>query len=54
VVCVGERQIILAPASSGHTAYKGSAHANAQIAGSNMQMLGAWAFGLVYLRVSTI
>jgi len=44
----------LPPASSGHTAYKGGAHANAQIVGLNMQMLGAWVFGLVYVRVGTI
>jgi hypothetical protein len=54
VVCAGERQTILALAGSGHTACKGGVCANAQIANSSMQMLGAWAFGLVYVRVGNI
>jgi hypothetical protein len=54
VVCVGERQTTLAPTSSGHTTYKGNACTNAQTAGLNMQMLRAWVFGLVYVRVGTI
>jgi hypothetical protein len=53
-VCVGERQTTLVPAGLGHIVYKGDARADAQIADSSMQMLGAWAFGLVYVRVGTI
>jgi hypothetical protein len=54
VVCGGERQTTLALVGSRHIAYKGNARANAQTTGSSMQMLGAWAFGLVYVRVGTI
>jgi hypothetical protein len=54
MVCAGERQTTLAPTGSGHTAYKDGAHANAQTIGSSMQMLGAWAFGLVFVKVGTI
>jgi hypothetical protein len=54
VVCAGERQTILALDGSKHIAYKGGTRAKAQIASSNMQMLGAWAFGLVCVRVGTI
>jgi len=54
VVCAGERQTTLASSSLGHIAYKGDARANAQIADSNMQMLRAWAFGLVCVTVGTI
>jgi len=54
VVCAGERQITLVPASSRRIAYKGSARANAQTTSLSMQMLGVWAFGLVYVKVGTI
>jgi hypothetical protein len=54
VVCAGERQITLVPVSSRHIAYKGSARANAQTTSLSMQMLGVWAFGLVYVKVGTI
>jgi len=54
VVCVGKKQIILVPASLGHTAYKGGTRANARTASSSIQMLGAWAFGFICVRVGTI
>jgi hypothetical protein len=54
MVCASERQNTLALVGSGHTAHKGGARANAQTTNSNMQMLGAWACGLVCVRVGTI
>jgi hypothetical protein len=54
MVCAGERQTTLAPTGSGHTAYKGGTRANAQTTSLSMQMLGAWAFGLVCVKVGTI
>jgi hypothetical protein len=54
MVCAGERQTTLASYGSGHIVYKGGARANVQIADSNMQMLRAWAFGLVCVMVGTI
>ncbi len=54
MVCVNERQTTLALAGSRHTAYKGGACANAQSTGLSMEMLRAWAFGLVRVRVGMI
>ncbi len=54
MVCAGERQTTLVLAGSRHIAYKGGACANAQTTGLSMEMLRAWAFGLVCVRVGTI
>jgi len=54
MVCAGERQTTLAPTGSRHTTYKGDICANVQTTGLNMQMLRAWAFGLVCVKVGTI
>jgi hypothetical protein len=49
-----QKKTTLVPNGSRHIAYKGGVRANVQIANSNMQMLGAWAFGLVCVKVGTI